>query len=74
MDHGQQSIFGDVGIVERKYSMEFLIFSLKFFSALVGGFMVLCSIVAKTSNNARIIVGLTGGLLLIDSMAMSWFM
>ena len=54
--------------------MEFLIFSLKFFSALVGGFMVLGSIVAKTSNNARIIVGLTGGLLLIDSMAMSWFM
>lgn len=74
MDHGQQSIFGDVGIVERKNSMGFLIFLLKFFSALIGGFMVLGSIVAKTSNNARIIVGLTGGLLLIDSMAMSWFM
>ena len=74
MVRGLHIMFGSVGIVERKYSMEFLIFSLKFFSALVGGFMVLCSIVAKTSNNARIIVGLTGGLLLIDSMAMSWFM
>ena len=74
MVRGLHIMFGSVWIVERKYSMEFLIFSLKFFSALVGGFMVLCSIVAKTSNNARIIVGLTGGLLLIDSMAMSWFM
>lgn len=74
MVRGLHIMFGSAWIVERKYSMEFLIFSLKFFSALVGGFMVLGSIVAKTSNNARIIVGLTGGLLLIDSMAMSWFM
>ena len=74
MVRGLHIMFGSVWIVERKYSMEFLIFSLKFFSALVGGFMVLGSIVAKTSNNARIIVGLTGGLLLINSMAMSWFM
>lgn len=74
MVRGLHIMFGSVWIVERKYSMEFLIFSLKFFSALVGGFMVLGSIVEKTSNNARIIVGLTGGLLLIDSMAMSWFM
>ena len=74
MVRGLHIMFGSVWIVERKYSMEFLIFLLKFFSALVGGFMVLGSIVAKTSNNARIIVGLTGGLLLIDSMAMSCFM